>query len=477
MKRIIYIICFINFVNSLFAQDEIYNNGSVLHVNNGATILVNGSLTFAAGSDLTNNGTISITENLINHQTMLLFNTGTFKFVGSSSQLFSGTLPFLTKHLVINNAAGVTLNNTFKVDGDADFTNGIVGASNNSFPLWFTENGTHSNTSNISHVNGYVVKEGLGNFVYPVGNGIRYQQTDINLSTNASGMQVKYNPLNAGGGNGFTNAGTESTPLVSYNKLEYWEIAPLSTATGSVTIYWDDYLNESISNISDLKVAHRIGLDWVNEGTSGTGTILSGSVTSNSLSSWSPFTLGSTAVILPIKLLQFNAFVNGNDAVLNWKIAQAENGVKYELLRSTDSRNFNLVNLQNGNNIVKDFNFIDASLISGTYYYKLKVTDKQGTITYSNIAIVRIGKGSDKLFIYPNPVLKEVTKNVQISISNNTIKSYIITDGLGKIILQNINVNVNGSITVALPSSISAGLYYIQLKTTNGIITEKILVQ
>jgi Secretion system C-terminal sorting domain len=369
---------------------------------------------------------------------------------------------------LVNNAAGVTLNTTLKVDGIATFTNGNITTTITN-PIVFTSNGTVTGASDASHVNGYVVKEGTGAFTYPVGDGTRYQQCAVNLTANGTGMQVKYNTTDAGAGT-FTIGGTEATALIAYNKLEHWDIAPLSTATGTVTMHWDNYNNAGIVNISDLKCAHKVGANWLNEGTAGTGTIGAGSITSNSISSWSPFTLGSVVnSTLPLRWLNINGNLNTQkQAVINWQV-QETNVANYIVEKSTDGRTFatvgNISSIGNGTN---NYSFTDAQAINGVTYYRIKQIDVDSRFSYSSI--IKLSNNQiGSLSIYPNPVTDKATLQFSDNkLLNTTAK---LTDMNGR---QVSTIAIKNNFEIIDMSKLPTGIYMLKLAdgTVQKIIKE-----
>jgi hypothetical protein len=465
MKKLSTIIALLAAAIAANAQDVFYNNGSILQVNTGCIIQVNGNLTNKAASTFTNNGTVTVTGNSTNDQVMAAANTGTLEFTGTTAQTLNGTATYFAKNILVNNAAGITLNSPLKCDGLATFTNGdMVTTITN--PIVFTSNGTVSGASDASHVNGYVVKEGTGVFTYPVGDGTKYQQCAVNLSANGTGMQVKYNITDAGAGT-FTTGGTEATALIAYNSLEHWDITPLSTATGTVTMFWDGYKNAGILNTSDLKVAHKVGANWLNEGTTGTGTVGAGSVTSNSISSWSPFTLGSVAnSTLPLRWLNINGNLNAqNQALINWQVLE-NNVVNYQLEKSTDSRSFgSIAIIQSSGNGTNHYTFTDAQQINNAAYYRVKQIGADGRNSYSTIIKLsnyQIGA----LSIYPNPVKVVLTLSVDNTFLNTNA---VIVNTTGKTVQQIKIAQLQTQINIdALPS----GIYW--LKAIKGA-TQKII--
>ena len=305
------------------AQDQLYNNGAGLYIASSGALCIRGSFTnTGTGVNLQNNGTLTVTGHITNDQLMSAY-TGKLVLDGNTSQHLGGTADMLTKDLEIDNAAGIILNAKLKVDGMATLTNGIILAASTAAPLWFTANATYTGASDAAHVNGYVVKEGTGSFTYPVGDGIRYEQVKVAASANAKGIEVKYIPDDAGAAP-FGTTGASSTPLQYYNAKEYWNINPVSTAAGTVTVYWNGYNNVGITNTSHLAVAHKYGGYWLNEGAVDvTGTITAGHVTSASMNTWGPFTLGSLSSLstLPLTWLSISSILNANkQALISWQV-------------------------------------------------------------------------------------------------------------------------------------------------------------
>lgn len=448
-----------------FAQNTLHNNGTELAIATGCIIQVNGDAQFATGSTLTNNGSIFITGNITNNQTMSAANTGSLELRGNALQLLNGSSMFVAKNLTINNAAGITVNAPLKIDGVLTFTNGIVGVADMANAVVLTNNATVTGMADASHINGYVVKEGIGNFTYPTGDGTKYQPITTNLSTNAIGMRVKYNASNAGAAS-FSSAGTENTPLVSYNTNEYWEVLPLSNATGTVTVFWDGYKDAFANPLSQRKVARNVGLFRYNEGNVATGTITNGSVTSNNISSWGAFTLGSIGSVLPISWLQVNGTINNQQkATLNWKVQEA-NVNSYVLEKSTDGRLFVTIgNVNSLGNGVNSYQFTDAQTLAVVNYYRIKQIDNDGKYSYSSI-IKLASTNKDAISVYPNPA-KDF---VMIQVSNQLLQTNAqLIDISGKV-LQVIKIAHN-NFSVAM-SQYPKGTYL--LRFDNGRL-EKIV--
>ncbi|MNU27534.1 hypothetical protein D3C71_159280 [compost metagenome] len=435
-----------------------YNNGAEIFVNTGGTMQVNGDMTNAASSTFTNNGTVTVTGILTNNQTMAAPTTGTLTFNGTGAQTVNGSAPYLAKDVVINNPAGVTLNTPLVVSGNMTFTSGDIVAASTTTPVTFTSTGTYSGASNSSHVNGYVVKEGTGTFSYPVGNGTSLQKVDLNLSANGTGMRVKYNTGSAGGNN-YTTTGTDATPLAVYNTGEYWDMTPLTTATGAVTIYWDNVNNITITSTSSLRVAHKSGANWLNEGGLNiTGNTTAGSVTSNPVSTWSPFTLGATSITaLPVHLLDFTAKATDKGNLLEWNTVSEEEQTRYTVERSADAKTYSSIGTVQGQGASENsYSFLDEQPLSPVSYYRLRITEPGADATYSLVRLVR-NEGKGSLTISPVPA----HDYIMLTNSNTALngKTAWISDLQGRSVL---NFTIAEQVRLST-DHLAAGMYIVHL--------------
>jgi hypothetical protein len=420
-----------------------------------------------SGSTLTNNGQVNITGNLVNNQTMSAANAGTLSFTGNAAQTLSGAAMYVAKNVQVNNSNGVALSTALKIDGVCNFVNGVVINTNSANAVIFTTNASISNTNkakDVSHINGFVVKEGTGIFSYPVGDGTRYQKIDVNLSANAGGMRVKYNATDAGTGV-FTTDGTEATALETYNPNEYWDVTPVTTATGAVTVYWDGYKDGLSNLVSQRKVAHKTGGNWLNEGTTATGTTSIGSVTSNSVSVWSPFTLGAVPSTLPVKWINIQANLNTNKhAVLKWQV-QESNVAIYEIEKSRNGLSFSTIaTVTSKGDGINQYSHTDADAINSVTYYRIKQIDRDGKFGYS-IVLQLNSQTNSSLLVYPTLF------NNGITVVSSKAQAAVITNAQGQIVKTIVLNEGNNFIHTA---GFDSGFY--MLKATDGS-TQKLMKQ
>jgi hypothetical protein len=451
MKKL-YVLLFIFLAIKSPAQMVLYNGGSSVTINNNVNVVVNGSIQNKAGSNFLNNGTVILKGNFSNDQAISTAGAGTLILNGISAQTLNGTAAMLAHNVTIDNASGITVSTPLKIDGQFNFINGIVTTSTNTSPLLFTTNATVSTAnapSDASHVNGYLVKEGIGEFTYPLGDGIRYQPVRTTLSSNNSGMQVRYFASDAGTAE-FGTDGSENTALAIYNKKEYWNITPLGNAAGNVTLFWDTYNILTVANISDLRVAHKNG-NWLNEAGNGTGNLTAGSITSNSITAWSPFTLGSIHDPLPVTLISFSGKrEDSNTNLLTWSTANERNFSYFELQHGKNpSQLAALANITGKAEGSYKYKHPDPS--PGVNYYRLKMVDNDGTFAYSKI--ISLTNEGLSTSIYPNPAGAMVNIDVNNSLLNSTAVLY---DATGKTMQNVVIKTLHQPVNVRL---LTSGLY------------------
>lgn len=385
-----------------------------------------------------------------------------------------GTLSFNNTNGGLNYSTGIPT-----VSGNVNFKSGILNnlGAGSAFPLTLMASAIVNDASNASHVTGYVKYLGTGGFgnaifIFPVGDVTSYEPIGVILTANGSGMMANYVVGNGGTG-GLT------APLLSYNSSEYWNLTPTTTATGTVTAYWDTYNNSGIKNITDvshLLVAHYTNNIWQSEGASSViqgysmNSALAGNVTSlNTISTWSPFTIGSnnSSTMLPITLVSFTGIASGCMANLAWKTATETNSNYYAVEASTDAANYNQVAKVNSKNSATGAGYTYASALgSGLTYFRLKAVDNDGKFIYSSVVTVT-GTGacgmSSSVMVSPNP-----TKNV-INIQGLTIGNTISIYGInGQKMTSVIATGTNQSINI---SSFAKGVYMMRTKAADGTLS------
>jgi len=112
---------------------------------------------------------------------------------------------------------------------------------------------------------------------------------------------------------------------------------------------------------------------------------------------------------LPVTLLNFTAARVKTNVQLNWQTVQEVNTASYGIERSTDGLGFKgigTIAAAGNSTITRAYVFTDfdaAAVNSNTLYYRLKITDKDGSYSYSKIISLQNDGSSNAFIVYPNP--------------------------------------------------------------------------
>ena len=179
---------------------------------------------------------------------------------------------------------------------------------------------------------------------------------------------------------------------------------------------------------------------------------------------------------LPVSLLYFKGVKSGEQAaLLSWATTSETNNAYFELLRSTDGKDFQpITKIQGAGNssVLNSYSFTDANLQPGVYYYMLIQVDFDGTPTLSPIITINTGLAGT-VEVVPNAVLSGEPVKVLNSTGANLL-SVALTDMSGKILWETKTVTeVESSIST---SGIAPGMYLVKINTAIDQVVKKILV-
>jgi hypothetical protein len=183
---------------------------------------------------------------------------------------------------------------------------------------------------------------------------------------------------------------------------------------------------------------------------------------------------------IPVELVSFVANVQPDCTImLNWETATEINNKGFEIQRSNGGE-FEPIAFVNGNGTITEvqaYSYLDRDVKGGTYSYRLKQVDFDGTFKYSKVvnvdvttpAVYTLGQN------YPNPFNSSTT--IRYSIPNQSKVIIKVFDILGKEIgilvneekpAGNYEIDFNAS---ELPS----GVYFYQLKAGDFVETKKMI--
>lgn len=182
------------------------------------------------------------------------------------------------------------------------------------------------------------------------------------------------------------------------------------------------------------------------------------------------------SVILPLSGIELAGTYNNGKAQLNWKVLSADDVDRFELERSNNSNGF--TRLAGINVSGRDYSFVDDlnSFAGSDAYYRVKMIRKNGSISYSNVIILKLANITGLQVI---PTLVQSHAQVRFKNSRSQMVTIRVLNGIGQtVMMYNTQLGVgNATITLNGFERMPNGTYNVQVFTDQSVQQAKIVVQ
>jgi hypothetical protein len=241
----------------------------------------------------------------------------------------------------------------------------------------------------------------------------------------------------------------------------------LSTDGGATYIInnWSDHGYGTTSNTVALNGTYNLVLDFYENGGQ------------NRIS----FAL-TTISLLATRLQWITAKDMGSSVQLNWMITQSSTPRLFEVERSKDGVHFSKTGEvqanPSGDNLM--YSYTDTNPLENNTYYRLKMSDKDKSVDYSKLVLVRRGKNTDEpILVYPTVI----TNNSFVVKTARSIRqaSVVVQDFSGRIICKKMIGNLSAGQVVTIEDDHllhSKGLLLVAVQGSDmQTVAKKIIVQ
>ena len=179
---------------------------------------------------------------------------------------------------------------------------------------------------------------------------------------------------------------------------------------------------------------------------------------------------------LPVEWLSFTARPVNKAVALNWEVNQDEAHQRFSVERWAPAATTwqTVAELERvGNNGVASYEHLDVDLSeNGTYNYRIRQEDADGSHGYSEVRSVSFSGGVDAVSVYPNPVGDVITIESRSVADGGLTQEYRLLNSLGQVLRSGSLTEARTQLDVAdLPTAI-----YQLLITTGGERTELVKV-
>lgn len=196
-----------------------------------------------------------------------------------------------------------------------------------------------------------------------------------------------------------------------------------------------------------------------------------GMVFSDRLSTFSPFTIGhglNSILVLPIKLLAFEALQQKNNARLSWQVEDEQLLQGFVLEYSTNGTDFSRAATLQPNG-TGHYRYLHALAPGMHHYYRLGMRQHNGTLTYSKVvSLVGAATGTNITAVGPNPVVGHMLIIHSQSATGQWLQATLI-DATGRTLASTrytLAAGVNKNL-FTLPA-LASGYYTLLITTRDG---------
>ncbi len=182
---------------------------------------------------------------------------------------------------------------------------------------------------------------------------------------------------------------------------------------------------------------------------------------------------GSFPGYIPVELVSFTAFSVGNNVNLSWSTASEINNKGFEVERKTSSSDWQAIGFVEGQGTTSELNhysYTDAKVNNGTYNYRLKQIDHDGTFAYSPVVEVEVDVPVQFELVqnYPNPFNPSTTINFGLAVDSKVMLK--IFNILGQEIATLVNADLRaGMHSVAFNAeNMPSGVYMYRIEAVGA---------
>lgn len=175
-------------------------------------------------------------------------------------------------------------------------------------------------------------------------------------------------------------------------------------------------------------------------------------------------------VVLPVEWLDLKATALSQHVQIDWTTASEKKASFMDIERSFDAKTFQKIGQVKavGNSVTpQNYTFLDENPLNGVGYYRIKQTDLDGKMQFSEVVSAHIGNGKSKITIAPNPAKDNITLNFEGDLTQATVQVY---DLLGKVIFSKKALNTSLNVDV---TNFPIGTYLVEMRTNGETFREK----
>jgi len=177
---------------------------------------------------------------------------------------------------------------------------------------------------------------------------------------------------------------------------------------------------------------------------------------------------------LPVKFVSFNGSLEQNQAKLIWQTTDEINNSYFEIQKTNNVdgewESIGKVAAK-GNSGISTYNFTDAEIGTGIWYYRLRQVDLDHTDSYSSV--IQLSNTHQALAsVYPNPA----HDYIKVNAPGNKVDEIKISDLEGNIIYHSTNLTSDNDSFLISTSGMNTGCYFVHVNTNDTEMRSKVMI-
>jgi hypothetical protein len=186
------------------------------------------------------------------------------------------------------------------------------------------------------------------------------------------------------------------------------------------------------------------------------------------------------AFALPVTFTSFKAIPEFNRINVNWQTATETNSDYFTVQRSSDGLEFSDISTIKSkaaggySSKALNYSFMDE-LTAESYYYRVKQTDFDGNVSYSQLTYAKIsGLVNTPSLVWPNPASNSI--NIPAGMAEEGAVSIVARNVMGTA-FNLPATNNDGKILTLNTADLNAGVYYISLNENNITRYQRLVIK
>lgn len=192
------------------------------------------------------------------------------------------------------------------------------------------------------------------------------------------------------------------------------------------------------------------------------------------------------SVTLPVELINFDAILENSKVIINWSTASEKNNKQFNILRSSNGLDFNLIATIEGagnSNTSISYSYNDINPPKSTLYYLLKQTDFDGKSETFNLISISNEANSDEcsMSVNPNPCIGKCTVEFK-DCNEDDLKDarFQVYDAMGNVIYASMSKPIEqgkAQFSLDVNNNLKPAIYIVRGNTQSIMIDKKVIMQ